>query len=65
MSLRLSVLSVAPLYTAVVAQDHASSKTFARLVTKAMPVLFLSVGSILDVVACCLDSVYYPLRLWL
>ena len=31
-----SVLSVAPLYTAVVAQDHAPSKTFTRLVTKAM-----------------------------
>ena len=40
MSLRLSVMSVAPLYTAVVAQDHASSKTFTRLVTKAMQCSF-------------------------
>ena len=54
-----SVLSVAPLYTAVVAQDLHSA------CDKSDAVLSLSVGSILDVVACCLDSVYYPLRLWL
>ena len=63
----LDAICVAPVYTAAWAQEHASSETclMASSYRKSVHYSGWFVGSIFHAVACCLDSVHYPLRIWL
>ena len=63
----LDAICVAPVYTAAWAQEHASSETclMASSYRKSVHYSGWFVGSIFHAVACYLDSVHYPLRIWL